>query len=176
MKFVTPRGGALNPSRKPQFFEFLWNRGSTYQSTPKIQKNLYVLKRLEGENRNPPPLPILSKSFFNSFFIKLTPAGLRDRIRDDNTAPFNAVGRYVGDLKCFAMHAIQKWVSCKKQLRCSSQTVRRSVLRLFLAEGWPAVELLFLSLVPVLVYIHERSKKFPASHWPWRQIVVRSWK
>jgi hypothetical protein len=42
--------------------------------------------------------------------------------------------------------------------------VRCSVLRLFLAEGWPAVELLFLLLVPVFVYIHERSKKIPASH------------
>jgi hypothetical protein len=42
--------------------------------------------------------------------------------------------------------------------------VRCSVLRLFLAEGWPAVELPFLLLVPVLVYVHERSKKIPASH------------
>ena len=42
--------------------------------------------------------------------------------------------------------------------------VRCSVPRLFLAEGWPAVELFFLLLVPVLVYIHERSKKIPASH------------
>ncbi len=42
--------------------------------------------------------------------------------------------------------------------------VRCSVLRLFFAEEWPAVELFFLLLVPVLVYIHERSKKFPVSH------------
>ncbi len=42
--------------------------------------------------------------------------------------------------------------------------VRCSVLRLFLAEGWPAVELLFLLLVPVLVYTHESSENFPASH------------
>jgi hypothetical protein len=42
--------------------------------------------------------------------------------------------------------------------------VRCSVLMLFLSEGWPAVELLFLLLVPVLVYIHERFRNFPASH------------